>query len=284
METKIISFSGRRQSGKNTCCNFIFGLCLDNLNIIPQGAKWFINEEGLLAATNIGGHVGEIDDPVIFNPTLDRKEFERFVDEALTFYPEDGEPFPFVNIYSLADDLKDFCVNVLGLKHHQVWGTDKQKDEKTHLMWEQMPGVILPGFSDRWGGGLDFYEHDTGPMTGREVLQYFGTNIVRKIYSKAWIRATINRIKKQKPEFALICDVRFPDEVEGIQQIGGKVIRLTRNQDKEALHNSETRLDKKNFDWAKFDMVLDNANMNIPQQNAALLKILDDWKYIEIGH
>ena len=54
--------------------------------------------------------------------------------------------------------------------------------------------------------------------------------------------ATIRKIKEESPELAIICDCRFPNEVDGIKKAGGKTIRLTRNDESPDVHESEPSL------------------------------------------
>ncbi len=63
----------------------------------------------------------------------------------------------------------------------------------------------------------------------------------------------------------------------GIQAVGGKVIRFTRNPFPEDAHPSETALDEDKFDHKQFDAILDNRFMTIDEQNNALYAILKDW-------
>lgn len=119
-----------------------------------------------------------------------------------------------------------------------------------------------------------------GPMSAREVLQYYGTEIFRKHYPQVWADACIRQIRKSGCELAVITDVRFPNEIETIQQAGGKVIRLTRIVYKDDHHPSETALDADKFDWNRFDAVLDNADMDIAQQSEALYAIMRRWSVV----
>ena len=111
-------------------------------------------------------------------------------------------------------------------------------------------------------------------MTAREVMQYVGTDFFRRIYPQVWVESTIRKIEKESPELAIIVDCRFPNEVEGIQGAGGKVIRLTRNifgdTDK---HPSEVALDN----FKGFDAYIDNQDMSISQQNESLYNVLAEW-------
>ena len=87
-----------------------------------------------------------------------------------------------------------------------------------------------------------------GKLTVRDFLQYFGTELVRKIKNDAWVSSTLDIIKNEGSELALIPDVRFPNEVLAIKEQGGIVIRLTRDvfTDK---HECESSLDQDSFDW-----------------------------------
>jgi hypothetical protein len=122
------------------------------------------------------------------------------------------ESFRPCKIYAFADVLKEFAVDVLGLEYNQVYGTNEEKNSPTHLLWENMPTG-----------------NNKGPMTGREILQYFGSDICRKMYENIWFDACIRRIRKDKPELALISDVRFPNEIKGVQNEGGVVFGLPRD-------------------------------------------------------
>jgi hypothetical protein len=150
-----------------------------------------------------------------------------------------------IRIYSFADRLKWLCVELLGLEEYQVWGTDEEKNQPTHLRWENMPGIPTIQLD------IDIPQK-TGFMTGREVLQYIGTNIFRKIYGDCWVRVTLRDIQRDNLPIAIIDDVRFPNEVVGINKAGGHVIKLTRRVTRldEPEHYSEAALDGFDFNPA----------------------------------
>jgi hypothetical protein len=62
---------------------------------------------------------------------------------------------------------------------------------------------------------------------------------------------------------------------------GGKVIRLTRVVNPNDTHPSETALDRENFDWRKFDAVIDNHKMGIPQELEMTYQLLREWKVLK---
>jgi hypothetical protein len=120
----------------------------------------------------------------------------------------------------------------------------------------------------------------SGPMTGRDIMKYFGTDICRKIYKGCWVESTINKIKNENSELAIITDVRFPDEVDAILDSGGKVIRLTRNP-LEDDHESENLLNPDVYDYSRFSAVIDNSKMSIPEQSTEIMKCFDEWNWIK---
>lgn len=258
----IIGFSGKKQSGKNTCCNYIVGLYLGSLSLVD--GSFNIDQHGKLHISDLWGDSrfrGE------FDILRQSETMDRFKEDFLNEH---------IKVYSFADKLKkNICMDLLGLTLEQCYGTDEQKNSLTHLKWEDMPGVVTPDFEDKFGNvayDWDLIPHKEGFMTAREVMQFVGTDVFRKMYSKVWVNATINQIKQDNPYLALICDVRFPDEIEGIHKAGGKVGRLLRNNAQDQ-HNSERSLD----DYTNFDWTWDNRNTSIEELCDMVYEDLQTW-------
>lgn len=262
-KTKILGLAGKKQSGKNTSANFIFGCELVRLGVV----KWMkINKFGDLVIPILNN--GEPQDYVLdtLNPDKD------FI-EGLTTYV-----WPHIKIYSWATELKNMAMK-FGLTYEQVYGNNDQKNSLTKLKWENMPGIITNKLI--WAKqqkhllkvGLQY--HDAGYMTAREFLQYFGSDICRRIYGKIWIDALMNTIKKEESKLAIITDVRFKNEIMTIQKNNGKVIKLTRSP---FIDNHKSELDIDTYD--NFDYVIDNVNMSIEEQNKAVAEKLIEWQYI----
>ena len=210
---RILGISGRKQAGKNTTANILHGIVLERLNNVEG---WKIGKKGeLLILTE--GSWGEFD--------ITRN------DEAFSQYAE-GNMWPFVKLYSFADHLKWICVKLFNIPHECVWGTDEQKNQhQSHLLWENMPCLeILNNPNKR------------GSMTAREFMQFFGTDVMRKMYEPIWVSSCIKKIQQEQSELAIIADVRFPNEAKAIEEAGGTLIRLTR-QTIEDNHSSEVALD-----------------------------------------
>lgn len=274
--TAIIGFSGKKTSGKNTCCNFILGNCLNSLGIVR--GLFSITDEGQLYVSDVFGDESQ---GGLINMNRDNPTVNEFWEKNID---------PYVKIYSFADALKDICINILGLSKELVYGTNEQKETLTNLMWEDMAGVVTPERMKVFNNIYDtesIYEedknadisaifhvfiHPAGRMTVREVMQYVGTDIFRKMYQSVWIDTLMRKIEKDGSQLALICDVRFPGEVESISAKEGITVRLTRNMFPDNTHKSETALDK----YENFDYVIDNQNITIPELNSAVYEILKE--------
>lgn len=257
--TKIIGFAGKKQSGKNTCCNFLLALKFHEYGVSKRVS---LNEQGNIIVSDL---FGESLPEVPWIPLTD--EYVDISQLLANFNP--------CKVYAFADILKEFAVNVLGLEHRQVYGTDADKNSYTHLRWENMPGVYTDKYAFINGNThpeeCGFIYHEPGPMTAREVLQYFGSDICRKMYENIWFDACIRRIKKDQPELALISDVRFPNEIQGIQREGGIIFGLPRD-----IYNGQDSHSSEQVDLSLCDYLLPEGDINTTTM--ALYQILSENK------
>ena len=234
--TKILGFAGKKQSGKNTCCNFLQMLKFHEYGVCKNAS---LNEQGQILVSDLFGEKVSGSDWIPIT--------EEYVDISQLL-----ESFRPCKIYAFADVLKEFAVDVLGLEYNQVYGTNEEKNSPTHLLWENMPTG-----------------NNKGPMTGREVLQYFGGDICRKMYEIIWFDACVRRIRKDKPELALISDVRFPNEITGIQKEGGIVFGLPRD-----IVNGKDTHSSEQVDLSLCDYLLPEGNIDTTTK--ALYKIITE--------
>ncbi len=87
--------------------------------------------------------------------------------------------------------------------------------------------------------------------TIRYLLQQVGTEMFRELYPDVWINAwkrrlsTVHRYGAEEKDVVICPDVRFPNELKAIHDLGGVVIRLTRAPFADVdQHESETALDE----------------------------------------
>lgn len=265
--TNIIALSGKKQSGKDTITKFILGLHLQPLNICQQ---WRLTEDGDIMISDVFGDKtqnGVID---LLSP------------ESSDFY--NAYIKGSVGVYSFADALKQkVCIDTLGLHPSLCYGSNEDKEQITHLLWENMPGVVTPSVLNQEIRDTQVYDviisrgeycgliiHAPGPMTAREVMQYVGTEIFRKMYWNVWVDATLRQIHQDSPKLAIITDCRFKNEADAVKDTRGKVVRLTRNP-LEDTHESETALDG----YEGFDYVVDNKELDIFGSCQAFYKALE---------
>jgi len=249
--TKILGISGKKQSGKTTAGNFLFGCSMLSCDLVEYAR---INKNGSLVVPYQSSN-GETK-PCVFPTNSFHPNMVSYMSANI---------WSKIKIYNFADSLKRLCIEILGLTERQCYGNEEEKNSFTQFKWPEM--------------NVDYQEKQKDErMTSREVMQYIGTDVFRKMYSNVWVDSTIRKIKSESPELSVVVDCRFPNEIEGIQNAGGKVIRLTRNifgqQDQ---HPSETALDK----YDKFDYTINNQSMTVSEQNEALYNQLIDWELID---
>ena len=271
MEPRILAFAGHKQAGKSTCCNFLHGYQLRANGIINS---FDILTDGSLVIDTI--MIDSDGNQKTGKGALDTKRTDMDFAEWAAY-----SMWPYVKQYSFASTLKEIAIGLFGLKQENINGTNIQKNQTTHFNWKDMPGVITSAtlakkkdIKKLINEGTLIY-HKPGKMTHREFLQYFGTEICRKIYEDIWRARLIEDITREEPLLALIDDCRFPDEVETIQNSGGKVINLTRSNFKDD-HASESSLEG----FTEFDAVIDNEKLSIHETNIRIIQLLDEWGWL----
>lgn len=248
--TKILGISGKKQSGKTTAGNFLFGCAMLSAELVEYAN---INKNGSLIVPYQSAD-GETN-PCLFPVDSFHPNMVSYMSENI---------WSKIKIYNFADNLKRICIDVLGLTERQCYGTEEEKSSNTNFDWSNM---VLYGS-----------KKSSAKMTAREVMQYVGTDFFRRIYPQVWVDSTIRKIENEKPDLAVVVDCRFPNEVEGIQNAGGKVIRLSRNVFGEKdQHPSEIALDE----YDKFDCTINNQDMSVAEQNESLYNQLIDWDFID---
>ena len=132
-------------------------------------------------------------------------------------------------------ELQDFKKTLLG----EEWGTVRPN-----------PLNAVPVFEN-----VQFNEL----MSVREFLQKLGTEAMRDgLHTNVWVNALMCDYRRPKmsesnPSHWIITDVRFPNELEAINDVNGLTIRVVRPQIETAnfksQHPSETSLDSAEFDY-----------------------------------
>jgi hypothetical protein len=269
MSQKILVFAGKKQSGKSSSMNFVVGYILSQLgrcNYPFCPTNFAIDEEGQLIVNTVVSDSegnGVASDGIL---DLNRKdvEFLRWSMDVM---------WPHVKTYAFADSLKEIAVTIFGIDPQLVYGSDEDKNKKTHITWKSMCSFLAPRQINtiKKGGKFDDL------MTGREFLQYFGTNICRVLDDQCWTRRCHNDIMMDGSDIAIIQDCRFANEVKStnklkeLYDIDVKVIKLEREGEFD-LHESESGL--RGVPNSMYDLIVDNEHMTIKEKNQEILDFL----------
>jgi hypothetical protein len=243
---EILLLAGKKQAGKNSFANYFLGKFLEKKRSIFD---FKLTDQGLISCK-------------WYNRTVVLDPQQRLQDKEVDNFFKSSDRY--VKLYSFADLLKqNVCMGVLGLSFPQCYGTDEDKNSLTHLKWEDMPGREPEH-------NLVF--HKKGSMTAREVMQFVGTDIFRKMWSDVWVEGLFRKIKKERPKIAVITDCRFNNELLIGKNYEAKSVHLTRG--KGDGHESETALDN----YTDYDFVLDNKNMSLAEQCKEVDKIFQEYR------
>lgn len=187
-------------------------------------------------------------------------------------------------IVTIASYLKKLCCEVLSMDMYTLL---EYKDNNTELNFA-FNDTAYKVLNDKTGISLDTLHQELDNViihTIREMLQVVGTNVIRK-YNSNWhvdqMREEI--LSYDNNTMVVIDDVRFPNERQAIEELGGIVLFIIRPSfDYISNHISETSLKWYNFSdthiilnytniyalFADFDiMVKNNFNIIPPIRNA----------------
>ena len=111
---------------------------------------------------------------------------------------------------SFANSLKDAVATVFGWPRELLEGRTKESRE-----WRET--------RDEW-----WSKRLKQDITPRYVLQYWGTEVVRKgFHDDMWVASLEHRLLNSQNDI-VITDCRFPNEIKAIRNAGGRVIRIKR--------------------------------------------------------
>lgn len=271
--TNIIALCGKKGSGKNTLCNFLHGYQLKSLNMINE---FYLEGNNLIVNMTVQDEKGEESkEDVILDVTRTDLNFGEWAAYNM---------WPFIKHYAFASSLKEIAEKMFNIPRECLYGTDDQKNRvMPHLLWENMPGVVTPEIV-KLGGLLEQYTDiglvvidRYGPMTAREFMQFFGTEIMRKMYEPIWVERTIKDIQTEESQLAVISDCRFKNEAVALKQVGAKLVYLDRS-----ISNSDNHVSENGFDdFNDFDLVINNKDMTLKETCQALLDGIKSWDWIE---
>lgn len=168
-----------------------------------------------------------------------------------------------IKVYGFCEGLKFYC-----LEHH-----------------EQLAGLWSAAHPQE-----SFKEPKKDPIYGyTQILQWYGTDVVRRHDPDTWVRALAKRLETEKPGSAIIADVRFTNEARFIKEKGGYMVNVRRlNADgsqfldagRDPNHPSETALDDYEYDFVI--EVRDGDLISLKKKSIGVWNIVNNpTKYVE---
>jgi hypothetical protein len=164
------------------------------------------------------------------------------------------------------DTVADYLVNVHEFRRESFAGT--LKDAVSAVFgWDR---TLLEGrtkASREWREQVDpwWAERLNMPLlTPRWVLQYWGTEVMRRgFHDDIWIASIENKIRNLRDN-VVISDCRFPNEISSIRNAGGIIVRTCRGPDPKWFHAAEVvnRGPTQNLSWASNRSVLDTFKIH----------------------
>jgi hypothetical protein len=136
-----------------------------------------------------------------------------------------------VRVYSFAKELKDEVnkaawVGEVGWCFKDLIDLGRCKGlQQTNGNWIKLP---------------DWVQYETNPDMSdplcpggkqRTLLQFWGTEYRRSVDPDYWVKRLAARLEKDKPEIALLTDMRFPNEMQFVQEYGDAIKVERRNPD-----------------------------------------------------
>jgi hypothetical protein len=135
---------------------------------------------------------------------------------------------------SFANSLKDAVSQVFGWDRDLLEGRTKESRD-----WRET--------RDEW-----WTKRLKKDITPRYVLQYWGTEVIRKrFHDDMWVASLEYRLLNTKNDI-VITDCRFPNEIKAIRAAGGQVVRIKRGPEPE-WYDAAKSMNKgpiRNMSWA----------------------------------
>lgn len=270
MDQKIIVFAGKKQSGKSSAANFVAGYTMTQLgragyDFLPKHFNIDKKTGDLIVSTatkNVNGNTS-LDYGVL---DLNRKDpdFVNWASDCM---------WPYVKIYAYADMLKLVANLVFDIPYDLLNGSNEDKKTLTNVKWKDMCAFLAPRAVKR----IKDKEKYNKKMNIREFLQYFGTNVCRKLYADCWTKSCFDNIITDQPDLAIVSDCRFRNEVIYAKKHNAKIVKLERSPCID-LHESEREIEKMHNN--NFDLIIPEET-EIKEKNQMILDKMYQWGWFD---
>lgn len=264
MVKHLIGLVGTAESGKSTLSNYLHGVVLSKLHSEDNEKaieNWRLNEFGKLEI--------EVD---TYNP--DTLAFEKQfnvldVDNRSTDFQmwARGAFWQFIKSFYLSYPLKRVCTSLLGLRHSQVYGSEKNTE--TQYTWNSFAHFL--SIADKK------YVKDNNlenvRLTAREVMEYFGTRLMRGVDEEIYVKRLVEQLQNENSHIGVITDIRRLNEAKTLKENGCTLIRLLRGK--------EPGISEIDINDIEPDYTIDNRDITQDQSCEIFNEIMTDLKIFD---
>ena len=152
----------------------------------------------------------------------------------------------------LAKPLKEACSILFDLNEEQLYGSLKETEDEN---WKTTPRIILQYF------GTDIFRNDI-----KKIIPGLGDNFWINLFKKKYL----NKKKDNKDLRVVVSDIRFKNEIDVVQELGGLVIKIIRtNMDNSDAHESERNIKNLKCDY---EIINDGTKEDLYKKIEVILK------------
>jgi hypothetical protein len=177
--------------------------------------------------------------------------------------PRRGQPKKTFTVAPWAGALKRIAGRVFGLTHEQMHDPSlKEAPLKAPI---QMDMFVQAMISET---GLNIQPAKLIAHSPRELMQYLGTEYVRKAQDDYWVQRLLADIREERR--VLVPDTRFINEAKAIWSVGGKIIKVVRI---DAPENKDGHASETESSGIKPDLLLGvrTGDLSLPKRVAYLI-------------
>ena len=147
-------------------------------------------------------------------------------------------------LMAYATELKKRCQKDFDLSYEQLWGDDKEVEDKRY---KNYPAGHTKGLDEE----PDVY------WTAREIMQAYG-QFFRTIHYDFWVDYLFRTIEDKEYPNVIVTDVRHPNEADPVKEKGGIVIKVVSERSNKTDIHGETHISETAMDDYEADYVVRN--------------------------
>ncbi len=154
-------------------------------------------------------------------------------------------------LMAYAEELKKRIQLDFDLSYDQLWGDKKEEED------------------------LRYPKKEGGYWTGREIMQFMGTECFRAVDNNFWIKELFRIVNDNGFKYVIITDVRFPDEAQPVKERDGFIIQVSSNREiVGTVHNQKHASEVSMTNYDKIDFKINN-NGSLEELRSTAVQLVD---------